>query len=180
MHSRRHSARRQPLGDVRTDSSAVGSSRHPRGVRPKRGPTPEVHRPGRYLLNHHSAPSSAQTARSTVLLAASSVRDAPTRRSARGRVGVGGLAAVEAQHAAERRDVVARSSSEDEILLHWMSLQVAPNRHRQGRISAALQSPGCHFVHCGLQQFRIPRRNRMLIGRRSRETRGAMSVVVCS
>jgi hypothetical protein len=125
VHSRRHSARRQPLGDVRTDSSAVGSSRHPRGVRPKRGPTPEVHRPRRYLLNHHSAPSSAQTARSTVLLAASSVRDAPTRRSARGRVGVGGLAAVEAQHAAERRDVIARSSSEDEILLHWMSLQVA-------------------------------------------------------
>jgi len=32
---------------------------------------------------------------------------------------------VEAQHAAERRDVIARSSSEDEILLHWMSLQVA-------------------------------------------------------
>ena len=67
---------------------------HPRGVRPKRGPTPGVRRPRLHLLDHHKAPPSVQTARSTALLAASSVRHAPGAEA----VGVRGLAAMEAQH----------------------------------------------------------------------------------
>jgi hypothetical protein len=52
--------RRCPQRQRRDARELYRRSADPRGVRPKRGPTPGVCRPRLYLLEHHSAPSSVQ------------------------------------------------------------------------------------------------------------------------
>jgi hypothetical protein len=100
--------------------------RPPRGVRPKRGPTPRDSRGPSYPLEaepaacsggvevgllHHSAPSLVPTARSTARLAASSVRHAPRRRSA--------PVVVVGVHDLARRGGAARSRATQQHLLGY-------------------------------------------------------------